>query len=850
MNVASLRPSPGRLSKHLPILILVLCLTALGIGIYLKATRAIAPPIYDPMAYYTKGAMVWREWSSGRLVNPLNVGPTSRPPGTMLLTSPLGFSPDFRAFFFRSIYVPVVVFVLGFWVLAESQVRNPRQRWANLVGALMLTSLPMFYQFERNSAFRSPYDWGYMDCFLGALAVLATALLIVSVHRCSVGLAAMGVAAAALTLLVKPAGLALFPVFCVLWITELLAAHWPILAEWRESRVLRRYSIWTASLLVVILGSTTAVCLRSEYLSRTNLRIGFNGQKIVIDMFKNVSLWNLVALQIQSSLGWHWFCASIAATLLLLGATVVRASRRSMRLEDFRFLATLAILCLGAVWWVKFAGAAMIRYLYPFPMIYLAVLLPGTLAATDLMLPRWARRVLALLCVAPMGVVLALLFMGAPPLKWQSLVGVNLSAGQFRQEVKMGDLLVDQAHREGRDLKIYVIPTDAPPGVVQSEGIYRNLLHPEAPTFQIQRPNDWIHAIMVRRRVFVQADFLLFYPVRDANRLQALLAQPGVNNPAAESEFFSAWLTQASEVQGLRTVLDSNLRLVRVIDHAKLDEAFGHLLAEHNWRNLFYAENNEPALLTRDALVSAVDRSVSGSRGVRFGNRFFLRGALLTPKEGDLQMQLFWESLAEQSLKYFVFVHLIDQSGKILAQADYEQGPGARTAPRMAKAGEIWRDTVQLSADQLKGATGIAFGIWEPPGTFLAPDRGDRDWDDRRFILTVPRDLRRAVSAASAHYEGRLEHAGCDVISGWAWNALDPNGQVTIRVLNDGEPLMTLIADRPRPDLSAAGKGNGAHAFVSDLPVALKDGRSHSIAAKTDDSEFELPNSPQHVTCK
>jgi hypothetical protein len=256
------------------------------------------------------------------------------------------------------------------------------------------------------------------------------------------------------------------------------------------------------------------------------------------------------------------------------------------------------------------------------------------------------------------------------------------------------------------------------------------------------------------------------------------------------------------------------------------------------------------ALLTRDALVSAVDRSVSGSRGVRFGDRFLLRGVLLTPQDEGLQMELFWESLAEQPLKYFVFVHLIDQSGKMLGQADYEQAPAARTAPRLAKAGEFWRDSVQLSAAQLKGATGIAFGIWEPPGTFLPPDRGDRDWDNRRLILPVPQDVHRAGSAVSAHYEGRLEHAGCDVISGWAWNALDPNGQIRIRVLNDGEPLMTLTADRPRPDLSAAGKGNGAHAFVSEVPAALKDGRSHSIAARTDDSEFELPNSPQQVTCK
>ena len=850
MHKAILPTTPGWLSTYLPISILALCLTVLGIGIYIKTARAIAPPIYDPMAYYTKGAMVWREWSSGRLVNPLNVGPTSRPPGTMLLTSPLGFSPNFRAFFFRSICFPVVVFALAFWLLAESQVRQPRQRWANLVGALILTSLPMFYQFERNSAISSPYDWGYMDCFLGALAALATALLIVSVRRCSIVLGAAGALVGALTLLVKPAGLVLMPMFCFLWAAELIAMNWPILAEWRKHRTLKRYSIWTGLLLVAIFAAVTAASFGSEYLSRTNLTIGYNGQKIVIDMFKNVSLVGLVAPQIQTSFGWHWLCAWMLAALLLFGGIAVRASRRSLGGEDFLSLAVLGTLGLGIVWWVELAGPAMIRYVYPFVMIFLVVLLPGILRRADLALPRWARPALAVVCVAPLCVIVALLFMDAPPLEAQRLVGVNLSAGQFGQEVKMGDLLVDQARQRGRNLKIYVIPTDERPGVVEAEGTYSNLLHPGTPTFQIQRPNDWIHPIMVRRREFVQADFLLFYPVRDANALQALLAQPMVKDPVTESDVFSAWLTQASEEQGLQTVADSELRLVRVIDHAKLDEAFGRLVPKHNWRDLFYAENNEPVVLTRESLISAADRGVPGGRDVRFGDRFLLRGAVLAPKDGNLQMELFWQSLVEQPLKYFVFVHAIDQHGKILTQADYEQSPGARTAPRLAKAGEIWRDIVPLSGDQLKGAAGIAFGIWEPPGTFLTADRGERDWENRRLILRVPENLRQAESSAPAHYEGRLEHAGCDVISGWAWNALAPNGPIGVRILSDGDPLMTLTADRPRPDLKTAGKGDGAHAFVADLPAILKDGRSHSIAAKTGDSEFELPNSPQHVTCR
>src|SRR5580765_6783868 len=171
MNLENPKTSRGRFSRHAPVSILMLCLLLLGIGIHQKTNRAIAPPIYDAMSYYAKGAMVWTEWGMGRLVNPFDVGPsTVRPPGTMLLSSPLGFSRDFRAFFFRSIYYPIVLFVVGFWLLAESRAYQPGQSWVNLTGALMLASLPMFYQFERNPAFTSPYDWGYVDCFVAALA--------------------------------------------------------------------------------------------------------------------------------------------------------------------------------------------------------------------------------------------------------------------------------------------------------------------------------------------------------------------------------------------------------------------------------------------------------------------------------------------------------------------------------------------------------------------------------------------------------------------------------------------------------------------------------------------------------
>ncbi len=394
-----------------------------------------------------------------------------------------------------------------------------------------------------------------------------------------------------------------------------------------------------------------------------------------------------------------------------------------------------------------------------------------------------------------------------------------------------------------------VAPGDA--GAWQQSEIIDTICHGPDP------PREGDRLLVLLSHQYLNIENLGYMALRAGCRLQMI----GVAGDITTPDQLQRWMDQVRPKYVLLVPRVPEPELAPPFANPMKNEAERLITSDSDFQQIYRASlgatgaecllyRREPVILARDTLAWAVDGSVPGSRDVGFGSRFLLHGVLLTPRDQGLQMELFWESLAEQPLRYFVFVHLIDQSGKILAQADYEQVPGARASPRMAQAGQIWRDTVPLSGDKLRGATGIAFGIWEPPQTFLPPDRGDRDWDNRRLILSVPRDLRRPASAVSAHYEGRLEYAGCDGISGWAWDALVPDVQVRIRILNDGKLLMTLIADRARPDLKAAGKGNGAHAFVSELPATLKDGRPHTIAAKTSDSDFELPNSPQHLTCK
>ena len=45
--------------KSIPFVIGALFLIAIGGGIYKKSGLAVAPPIYDPIAYYHKAKVVW-----------------------------------------------------------------------------------------------------------------------------------------------------------------------------------------------------------------------------------------------------------------------------------------------------------------------------------------------------------------------------------------------------------------------------------------------------------------------------------------------------------------------------------------------------------------------------------------------------------------------------------------------------------------------------------------------------------------------------------------------------------------------------------------------------------------------
>ncbi len=89
--------------------------------------------------------------------------------------------------------------------------------------------------------------------------------------------------------------------------------------------------------------------------------------------------------------------------------------------------------------------------------------------------------------------------------------------------------------------------------------------------------------------------------------------------------------------------------------------------------------------------------------------------------------------------------------------------------------------------------------------------------------------------------QGRLDHVGRERVCGWAQDGSAPT---RLQVLDNDAVLCELLAQRHRPDLEAAGIGDGRHAFELVIPGGLSPAHRHSVQVRRAGDGAELPGSP------
>jgi glucose/arabinose dehydrogenase len=110
----------------------------------------------------------------------------------------------------------------------------------------------------------------------------------------------------------------------------------------------------------------------------------------------------------------------------------------------------------------------------------------------------------------------------------------------------------------------------------------------------------------------------------------------------------------------------------------------------------------------------------------------------------------------------------------------------------------------------------------------------------------LPLDTPRTTSCTTGttSFQGNLDVADCNFISGYAWDANDDQGTIVVAIYVDGNFLVVVPAQE-----AYAGIGTGYHGFRFAVPADLKNGQPHTIQVKFSGTSTSLSGSPKTISC-
>ncbi|MBI5589710.1 MAG: hypothetical protein HY881_04415 [Deltaproteobacteria bacterium] len=253
----------------IPHAIVILWLIFLGAMIWQHNVQSVQPPQYDPLTYMQKAMNFWKAVEQGKLFNPLNIEPTSRPPGTILMSYPFGFSTDFKGFHFRSIFFPILCIVIAVYMVAGIP-RSSAEGWGGAAVAILFSAIPMFYNFDFNEIIPSASYWGLVDNFQAGIAALAVAGIIKSLKTRSLIWLMVGAFVGSFTILIKPSGLMIIALLTATWLIVVIM-EWLWARKYQQSDSnLHRYVIIGGIQTFLIYSAVVLPCIFSKYFSTQN----------------------------------------------------------------------------------------------------------------------------------------------------------------------------------------------------------------------------------------------------------------------------------------------------------------------------------------------------------------------------------------------------------------------------------------------------------------------------------------------------------------------------------------------------------------------------------------------------
>jgi len=115
--------------------------------------------------------------------------------------------------------------------------------------------------------------------------------------------------------------------------------------------------------------------------------------------------------------------------------------------------------------------------------------------------------------------------------------------------------------------------------------------------------------------------------------------------------------------------------------------------------------------------------------------------------------------------------------------------------------------------------------------------------------VEIEQKLKTGSESAAPAYIGWHDTADCEHITGWAYNKSEPEAMLDVAIADGNTLLSTTHAYKFRADVLAAGFGTGLYGFDCPTPLALKDGRVHSVRVRFANTSLDLLNTPKSLVC-
>lgn len=717
--------------RTFPILLIALWLTYVGVMVWQHARESVQPPLFDPLTYIKKARNFWKAIDERLPFNPLDIEPTTRPPGTILVSYPFGFSFDFKGFQFRSIFFPIVCLTLAVFIVTGLPMSRLEAWWAAAFAALF-SSIPLFYNFDYNESFANSSYWGLVDAFQASVAALAIAGYIRSLKSLSVIWLLTGAVLGAVTLLIKPSGLMIMALLTLSWMIVIAGMWRSGMKKNQPVAPLRNYVIIGGILMTFIYASFAALCFYSEYFSKENFAYAKQALKVMERVLKTPL--NEIVILIISSFGIAAI-AWIVITFVWIFMNLRTPSETRPRLTDIEagfLLSTPVIWGLGGWYWlVVQAGGNQVRYFYPFLVMGLVCMIPVSMVVLWNSRDR-LRRFIQLLCILPAINIGVMLAMDSPSPAWQRFNGVNVTVGQDKEEVLQACVFLDEFYNRNENANLYSF-FHGLPDVFINVAAYEQLIWHNRPIINIALMIDWVKGFTVKTDDLLNSDYILirkdFYGIAD--RLDGRMK----NTAFAENIIFQDWLSSLDTTDGVRPISDGSvLRLLEIVDRSAFEYAVATFVSTNTWRPEFI-DANSPSRWSNESEVS-INAGAPSVCEIVFGDYYQLHRLSFRRLENGIKLEVWWERLKSKNEKnqYFMFFHFVDSSGNILINKNL---PLEKYYPPFDD--RRWRYGSVLVEETLpEAATAVAFGIFSPDHRFLMPDKGEGDWSGMRVWVPIP----------------------------------------------------------------------------------------------------------------